>query len=379
MKFLMYLFPVLINLVQAAVFFISVQRFTDAGADKVIIGATTTAWAIIYCLVNVIVSRIANEKNAAALIFTGGTIIALSSLGFLVFDGLYTQFVWLALIGVAFGLYCAPFQVYMKYVENGSANAAGIAKAAGRYTTAWSSGFAAGPLVFGLLSAKAGFSICLAIGIIVAAGILLVGNYYKNRKPAAVVPAETTVSTDTKLPDFAWVGWLVAGIGTFSINQIRTMLQPLGETLDFNISMLSWLLFTVSFAQASSAFLLSFTKRWMFKWLPALLIGLAGAGAMLLFVFSEVLPVFFTAAALFGIYSGCFYFLFVYYALLHPTKAARNAGINEIVVAIAGIIGPLLGGALANAEMVYPFALSAILISAAMLVHVFMCARVKSE
>ena len=148
MKFLMYLFPVLINLVQAAVFFISVQRFTDAGADKVIIGATTTAWAIIYCLVNVIVSRIANEKNAAALIFTGGTIIALSSLGFLVFDGLYTQFVWLALIGVAFGLYCAPFQVYMKYVENGSANAAGIAKAAGRYTTAWSSGFAAGPLVF---------------------------------------------------------------------------------------------------------------------------------------------------------------------------------------------------------------------------------------
>ena len=63
MKFLMYLFPVLKNLVQAAVFFISVQRFTEAGVNKVIIGATTTAWAIIYCLTNVVVGRIANEKR----------------------------------------------------------------------------------------------------------------------------------------------------------------------------------------------------------------------------------------------------------------------------------------------------------------------------
>ena len=92
MKLLMYLFPVLMNLVQGAVFFIAVQRFTEAGTDKVIIGATTTAWAIIYCVINVFISRIANEKNATAFIFTGGGLIALSCFGFLVFNGLYSEF-----------------------------------------------------------------------------------------------------------------------------------------------------------------------------------------------------------------------------------------------------------------------------------------------
>lgn len=379
MKFLMYLFPVLINLVQSAVFFISVQRFTEAGADKVIIGATTTAWALIYCAVNLIVSRIVTEKNAAVLIFSGGTIIALSCLGFLVFDGLYTQFLWLALIGVAFGVYCAPFQVFMKYVENGSSSSGGIARAAGRYTAAWSAGFATGPLIFGLLSAKAGFCVCLAIGVLVAAGILIIGNYYKNSKPVCEEIAAVEPMNESHLPDFAWVGWIVGGIGTLSIVQIRTMLQPLGESLHFDKTTLSWLLFTVSCMQAAFAFLLSFTKRWMFKWIPALLIGVAGAGSLLLFVFSKQLSAFFAATAVYGIYSGCFYFLFVYYALLHPTKAAKNAGINEAVVAVAGVIGPLLGGMLANSNMIYPFAFSALLVAGATAVHVVMSSRVKQD
>lgn len=378
MKLLMYLFPVLINIVQGAVFFISVQRFTEAGADKVIIGATTTAWSVIYCVVNIIISRLANEKNATALIFTGGGIIALSSLGFLIFDGLYTQFVWLGLIGVAFGCYCAPFQVFMKYVENGSSDAAGVAKAAGRYTAAWSFGFATGPLLFGLLSARMGFCICFAIGILVASGILLIGNYYKKHKPENAVIQESKPSADTWLPDFAWVGWIVAGVGTLTITQIRTMLQPLGETLNFDIASMSWLLFTLSCVQAGFSFLLSFTKHWMFKWLPALLIGIAGAGSLLLIVFSKQLPGFFTAAAIYGLYSGCFYFLFVYYSLLHPTKAARNAGINEAVVAISGIAGPLLGGMLANINGVYPFVFSAILVTGATLLHIVKCAKVKN-
>ena len=378
MKFLMYLFPAFINLVQAAVFFISVQRFTEAGADKIIIGATTTAWAVIYCVVNVIISRIANEKNATGLIFAGGTIIALSSLGFIILDGLYWQFVWLALIGVAFGLYCAPFQVFMKYVENGSVSSAGVAKAAGRYTAAWSSGFAAGPLVFGLLSAKTGFTICLLIGVMVAAGIMMVGSYYKKHKAVnnSDAVAENTVS-EVALPDFAWVGWLVGGIGTLSITQLRTMFQPLGESLCFEKATLSWLLFTVSCVQALSALLLSFTKRWMFKALPALLIGAAGVVSLLLIVFARELPLFFVATAVYGIYSGSFYFLFVYYSLLHPTKAARNAGINEVVVAAAGIGGPLLGGMLANINVVYPFACCAVLVAGATLVHIIMTSRVK--
>ena len=263
----------------------------------------------------------------------------------------------------------------MKYVENGSTDTAGIAKAAGRYTAAWSAGYAVGPLVFGLLSAKIGFCICLAVGLLVSMGVLIIKNYYKKHKPAIDHSAEIPAETESDLPDFAWVGWIVAGIGTLTVVQVRTMLQPLGETLSFNITTMSWILFTVSFVQAAFALFLSITKRWMFKWLPALLIGLAGSGSLLMIVFSDKLPLFFAAAAIYGFYCGCFYFLFVYYSLLHPTKAARNAGVNEVVVAISGIIGPLLGGAIANVKLIYPFALSATLIACATILHVVMCCK----
>ena len=88
---------------------------------------------------------------------------------------------------------------------------------------------------------------------------------------------------------------------------------------------------------------------------------------------------FFAAAAVYGLYSSCFYFLFVYYSLLHPTKAARNAGINEVVVAIAGTVGPLLGGVIANVKLIYPFAFSAVLILCATVLHVVMCCKTKGS
>jgi predicted MFS family arabinose efflux permease len=54
------------------------------------------------------------------------------------------------------------------------------------------------------------------------------------------------------------------------------------------------------------------------------------------------------AAVLFGIYAGAFFFYLVFHALTHSVNSARYVATNEFVVGLAGIVGPLLGGLLAD-------------------------------
>ena len=66
----------------------------------------------------------------------------------------------------------------------------------------------------------------------------------------------------------------------------------------------------------------------------------------LLFGFSGSLVSFAVAAVLFGMYSGYFYFMFVYHSLISPVNSTRYVAINEIIVGVMGTVGPFAGGLL---------------------------------
>jgi predicted MFS family arabinose efflux permease len=51
---------------------------------------------------------------------------------------------------------------------------------------------------------------------------------------------------------------------------------------------------------------------------------------------------------LFGVYSGSFFFYLVFHAIAHPVRSARYVAVNESVVGIGGILGPLIGGGLSD-------------------------------
>ena len=81
-------------------------------------------------------------------------------------------------------------------------------------------------------------------------------------------------------------------------------------------------------------------------------------------------------ALLFGIYSGCLFFCFVYYSLCHPTKAPHYIAVNEAVSGTASFIGPLFGGWLAEcAGSAMPFLMAAAMVSGATVLHCLATAR----
>lgn len=388
MKAVSYIIPVMMNFVFGAILFITVQRFTDAGVSKFITGLPLTAWALIYGILNPIIGKFANEKNSARFIVASGILTVISAAGFQFVPALYAQFVWMSLLGVAFALYCVPFQIFAKSMESGDAPGAdAICKTAGRYTAAWSAGLACGPLVFGFLSPTVGFVICMIIGAMMSLTIWLSSRSLKKR-PAPVIPAaescveqkQETSSVLSTVIDFAWVGWIVGGIGTFGVNQLRTQLQPLGVECGYDERALAIMLFSISIVQSMTGLALSFTgTKWQFKKLPALLTGLIGIVTLGIFGIREFAPGFYATAAIYGIYSGCFYFYFVYYSLSHPTKSGVYAGVNELVVSLNSILAPVIGGALATMNQVYPFRIAGLFVIFATILHVVMLSRVSGK
>lgn len=374
---LLYTFPLLMDVIVSGVFFITAYRFSEAKVAGWIVGGTMTVWALTYSLVSYLCGYFVKPENARKVVIGSAVGIALVSEGFLIFDGLYTQFLWLMLVGVFGALFFGPFQVYMKKLAPDGGGA--IVRSTALYTGSWSLGFALGPLIFGLLSRTYGFILCTAAGFVIAAGVALI-----ELLPAASAGKggkETARMDYSGRPDLVLTGYIVGGVGCLVISLVRTMGPFRGVSLlNFPKEDMSLVLSILSFAQAATAFLLIRSREWMYRKIPGILVNLTGLAALLGFGLCTTVTGFMLSALLFGIYSGCFYFLLVFHSLVHPTKSSRYLAGNETIVGFTGIVAPILGGALVTpASSGWSFLVGAILVLTALAGQQIILARAEKK
>ena len=343
-KLLSYLFPILVNYVCGGVFFITALRCSQDNAPGWVVGATLSTWSLVYSVVSFIAGKITTVRNSVMLISAGGLMITAASVGFLLFPGVYTQFVWIALTGVAAATYCTSFQVFAKSIEQDQNT--GVVRATALYTASWSLGMASGPFVFGLLPVGLSFIINAVLGLVIAGGIVAVSKNVQRREHAAVAEQISSSSEVCRLPDCVLAGWIIGGVGTIAIFVIRSLVPYRANLLAFSRAEAGMVLAAVSFVQAFTALALIKVKTMMYKPLPVVLAGALGIASLLLFGFSGSLLSFAVAAVLFGMYSGYFYFMFVYHSLISPVNSTRYVAINEIIVGVMGTVGPFAGGLL---------------------------------
>ena len=348
MKKLIYLFPMVMDIIVGGILFISAYRFSQANVAGWLVGATMAVWAVIYTLVSFACGYLVKPEKAHRVL-TGACVgIALVSAGLWVFDGLYTQFLWLVLTGCCGALFFAPFQMYMKrYLPDGEA---GIVRSTALYTGSWSLGFAIGPVLFGLLSQAAALVCCIAGGVFMAGGFVLLEFLFGRRaaesKEEIRIGCPGAVMDYSRFPDMVWMGYLIGGVGSIVIAFVRTMGPFRGvQTLGLSREEMGLVIAGVSFMQSVSGFLFYFSRDWMYRKVPGILLNACGIAALLGFGLSSSFAGFMASALLFGVYSGAFFFFFVFHSLVHPTKSARYVAGNETIVGATGIIGPLLGGA----------------------------------
>lgn len=77
----------------------------------------------------------------------------------------------------------------------------------------------------------------------------------------------------------------------------------------------------------------------------------------------------YASVACYGVFSGSFFFRLVFYSLVHPHRSAKYVAVNEMVVGICGVAGPVIAGALADkfGFAAFPAILTAVIAGAATL------------
>lgn len=373
-RFLIYLFPAMMDVVVGAVFFVTAVRYSESGASSLTVTGVMATWAFIYSFCSLIAGRVVNHKNAAQIIMISGGAITLISICYIAVPALGMQYLWTALIGVATAFFFTPFQVFMKSLEHGEDGS--VVRSTALYTFSWSFGMACGPFVCGYVWQNSGnWQWCHVLnaimGLSIVFGIWKLNKYTHQHHEAVAAAGKPSRTEDySRMPDLAWLGWLAAGVGCITVAVVRSLFPVKAAFLELPKTDQGVILAIVSFTQAFIGLAFIRSKFWMYKPLPVALFSLAGLLGLLLFGLGSRTETFYAAAFFYGIYSGMFFFYLVFHSLVHPTKSSKYVATNEAVVGITTIIGPIAGGIIADkTNSSVPFYVAGILVLLVMAVQ----------
>lgn len=348
-KLSIYLFPAMMDIILGAMFFITTVRLSESGASAVKVTATVAVWALVYSSTSILVGRLVSPKNAGIMLCASSIFSAAVSCCFVLAPGLNIQFLWIFLVGIGSAFFFTPFQVFMKDMEEDASR--GVVRATSFYTFAWSFGLATGPFItgyiWGHLYPVNGWKYCYLLSALISIGIAISVYILKNtrNKPVSRKEAYTEHEIDySKMPDLAWLGWLVAGIGCITVAIIRTLIPFKSSIVDISKEAQGNVLALVSYVQAFVGLGLCRSRLWMYKAFPVSVFSLSGITGLALFGFGTNAFTFYIGAILYGVYSGMFFFYLVFHSLVHPEHSAKYVSINEAVVGITSVFGPLLAG-----------------------------------
>lgn len=367
-RFLIYLFPAVADVILAATMFVCGNRLADAGKSRTEVAMVFAAWAAVYIISNQILARLVTSRNAAAMMIVANLLFATTAVVFVLIENIWAIYATLAVLAAATALFFLPFQVFMKAVEPDQHQ--GVVRSVAIYTFSWSLGFASGPFIAGFIYQGLGWQWCFAftglLGLLTACGVQMLKHHAKHHHSEAVAPSQPIFNAEDvnyhTMPDLAWLQWVVCGVGCLGSYSLLALLPSVGVSFAIPKSQIGSIVASLYVVQALVGLSLLRGKTWMFHPMPAMgfavfgFVGMAGFGVSFLPAINgiEVFAVplrtlcLYASAAFYGVFSGSFFFGLVFHALVHPHRSARYVAINETVVGICGVAGPIMAGTLAD-------------------------------
>ncbi len=372
-RFLIYLFPAVADVILAATLFVCSNRLADGGQNKTEVALVFAAWAAVYIVSNQLLARLVTSRNAAGMMIAANLLFVVISGVFVLIEGLWAIYAAMGVLAAATAMFFLPFQVFMKAVEPDQHQ--GVVRSVAIYTFSWSLGYASGPFIAGFIYQWLGWQWCFAftgiLGLLTACGVQLLKHHAKYHHSEAIAPSQRESDPSScnreavnyhTLPDLAWLGWVVCGVGCMGTYSLLSLLPSVGVAFVIPKSQVGSIIASLYAVQALAGLSFLHSRTWMFRPGPVVgfsvfgLLGLAGFGVSLLPAIDgvEVLTVplrtlgLYASAACYGVFSGSFFFGLVFHSLIHPHRSARYVAVNETVVGICGVAGPVLAGTLAD-------------------------------
>ncbi|MCM8769983.1 MAG: MFS transporter [Candidatus Omnitrophica bacterium] len=334
-----YLFPAVMDFSLVGLGVFSTVKAINLGAGPVALGLLGTAWGTGYALTSLGLVQLSDVARAdffmkgsafAFIVLAIGMTLA-GSTGMLIFLS------WLTGISCAF--FFIGFQLSMSQLARLS-TAASVAA----YNLSWSLGFACGSLAESFLFSHGSL---VAVSPVIFGSFLVIGGLQlieKKKNLGKIIPEIEAGKNQRGNSPFLQMGWTglaaVAFLGAgfrylFPEISIRYFSLPLRET---------GLLFFLFFLMQSIVGLFLHRRfSWQYQLWPLVGNGVLGIAGCLLAIVLGGKPGLVAFVILLGLYSGYGFFYGVFYSL-DSYQCGRNISVNESIVGLTGIVGPLMMG-----------------------------------
>jgi DHA1 family quinolone resistance protein-like MFS transporter len=344
-----YSFALMMDTILSSVFFVCMVRLADMQASALAVASFMSVWAIAYMIASLTAGGLVTKRNAGWILVGSCVVSTVVSAGYVLIPGMAAMYLLGIVQGCATAFFFTPFQFFMKLLDENQKKS--ITHSTGLYTFSWSMGFALGPFIAGFLWVHFGWQSCHLVNgllaVIMACGIVRLKRFAE--AAPTIQAAETPVADHyADMPDLAWMAWVFGGLGCAIMALIRSVFPSSAVAFDLSKPDQGTTFLILSVTQALVGLGLGRGRLWMYRPVPVALFGLWGLAGLGLFATADAAISFYLAAACFGVYSGAFYFYFVFHSLVHPTRAARYVSVNEAIVGLTSIGGPFIGGAIGD-------------------------------
>jgi len=338
MRYLVFLFPLLVDVTIACFLFGMPVRASYLGLTDTATGWLFTVFNVSYILTAFVVGRWGYGQMSVLLLLSAGA-PAVFALFLLIDDTAWPLAIVMTGLGISSSSFFISFQLKM-----GSATGMHPRRSAAWYAFAWSTGMAIGLLVQGAVSGPGNplFIVPMLIMPLVVVVLLLL---CRDRLQAVAV-AEEADDDLVHDPRYVLIGRIGIVTAVIVIFGCMGILPKVGlEQLDIGTMTMGAMLFLSRMTMAISALVCIAYPHWLYNpvvlaatnilgILGFVLAAVNGSNAMLLCL----------GLCIASIFGGVCFYQAVVYAIMDPAAVARYVVCNEILVGIGAVAGSLLAG-----------------------------------
>ncbi|MBE0477836.1 MFS transporter [Candidatus Aerophobetes bacterium] len=368
---ILYFIPFLADMVMGTVMISVPLLAIFLGASSVTLGFLGFVPGAVFVSLCFIFGKLSERYQRKNLLIFGLFFYILSSLVLCLTFRIYQLYISMAITGVAAAMFWPTLEAWIAEIKSKRP----LARRMGAFNVSWSTGQTLGPLVGGVL-----FGVAMKLPFYFTLFVSLCGFFiFLWRGPK--VTLSTTVEPLLKdfsphLPLYTNLSRLANFTLWFSLGIIRYIFPKLGTSLGISPSFLGFLMFSLFLSQTLTFYGLGKVHSWHYTIFPLILFQALALTGLVIILMSSSLALFFPAFVCMGLGTGMTHTSSLFYSVNSPLQKGPRAAIHETILGVGALLGPLVGGIVAqNFSLRAPYLMAALVVGTGMIAQILVSVR----
>jgi len=349
------------------------------GMSSTVLGAIIASGTAFFVFLSVPFGRLSDRIGRTRMLYSA--CILVGSINLLI-PFFYQDAISLALmvpiIGTSQALFWPIYEAWLAERVGGG----GLIQRIRMFNLFWTIGITLGPFTAGNIyeiNPILPFYITVAASVINLIIIISTSKIHSKNEDVLLVDEKVSVSPEVRKM-YLHIAWIANFASWFTLGILRNIAPKLMLQMGIRERTFGNLMLINGISQLLMFIFLgtSYTRKWHYKLFPLLAFQFVGLIAFLIIWAFTNIPLWILAFAAIGTTSGMTYFSSIYYSLHGHADKGNKSGLHESILGCGALLGPFLGGVLADLfGLKSPYLLCSVVIIVSMVIQVSIDIRQK--